>query len=93
MSACFVGMAGYITALLFVPVKLEEWLIDRLQEHRAGCEGFVHFTEMRNPPAKRGTKTARVALAHKLLVIAWHLVKNKKRFDESYLGNSGDVKR
>jgi transposase len=43
---------------------------------------------------KKGNKTARVALARKMLVILWHMVKKKEPFRAlSSLGDSGGVKR
>ena len=44
---------------------------------------------------KKGSKVARVALARKMLTIAWHLVKKKEPFQAQSLvfGNSGNVKR
>ena len=40
---------------------------------------------------KKGSKVARVALARKMLVIAWHLVKKKEPFKASFLGVSGSA--
>ena len=42
---------------------------------------------------KKGSKTARVALARKMLVIAWYLIKKKQAYRHALLGNSGGVKQ
>ncbi len=42
---------------------------------------------------KKGVKIARVALARKMLTIAWHLVKKKEPFQASFLGTSGNANR
>jgi transposase len=42
---------------------------------------------------KRGPKVARIALARKMLTIAWHLVKKKEPFRASFPGISGSVNR
>ena len=41
---------------------------------------------------KKGAKIARVALARKMLTIAWHIVKKKEPFQASFLGVSGSAK-
>lgn len=43
--------------------------------------------------SKKGNKIARVALARKLLVIGWYLVKKKEPFRVLELGNSGGVRQ
>ena len=42
---------------------------------------------------KKGVKVARVALARKMLTVAWHLVKKKELFQASFLGTSGGANR
>lgn len=43
--------------------------------------------------SKKGVKIARVALAHKLLIVAWYLVRKREPYQALSLGDSGGVKR
>jgi hypothetical protein len=37
--------------MVFVPIDHGDWLIHELTARRNGYDGFVHFAELRNPPA------------------------------------------
>jgi transposase len=63
-------------------------MIQAAAHARPSWRNLFHFYE--RIKTKKGSKVARVALARKMLTIAWYLIKKQEAFS---LGNSGGAKR